>query len=95
MDKKDASRYNTREHTRINVVPLVTKKCPYCSNTLSLSETVCPSCKHKVGEPDKEGVAKIPGTWKKYVSALVAITILVLYLIYGRDVIAYIKSMFF
>jgi hypothetical protein len=48
-----------------------------------------------VGEPDKEGVAKIPGTWKKYLSALVAMAVVVLYLIYGRDVIAYIKSMFF
>jgi predicted amidophosphoribosyltransferase len=95
MDKKDSSRYSNREHTRINVVPLVTKKCPFCSNTLSLSETVCPSCKNKVGEPDKDGVAKIPGTWKKYVSAMFAIALVVAYLIYGRNIIAHIKSLFF
>ena len=77
----------TKEHTRINVVPIMTKKCPFCFNVLALSETRCPACKHKVGEPDKDGVAKVPGRWKAYVSAAAAILIAILYLLYGRQII--------
>ncbi|MEW5736221.1 MAG: hypothetical protein AB1921_15335 [Thermodesulfobacteriota bacterium] len=78
----------TKEHTRINVVPIMTKKCPFCFTILALSETRCPSCKRKVGEPDKDGVAKVPGRWKAYVSAAAAITGALLFLIYGRQIIS-------
>ena len=77
----------TREHTRINIVPIMTKKCPFCFTILALSEARCPACKCKVGEPDKDGVAKVPGRWKAYVSAAFAIAGAVLYLLYGRQII--------
>lgn len=77
----------TKEHTRINVVPIMTKKCPFCFTILALSETHCPSCKNKVGEPDKDGVAKVPGRWKGYVIAAAAVLGAALYILYGRQFI--------
>ncbi len=55
------------DHTKVRVVPIMTKRCPYCSNILALSEKTCHGCKNKVGDPDPEGVAKIPGKWKAYI----------------------------
>jgi len=63
------------DHTRVRVVPIMTKRCPYCSTILALSEKVCPGCKNKIGDPDKEGIAKIPGRWKSYVYFLIAFAI--------------------
>lgn len=85
---------NTQEHTRIKVVPIMTKRCPFCSAILALSEKQCHSCKRKVGDPDSEGVATVPGRWKTYVSFLVAFAIMVVYFMYAQDIIKAVKDIF-
>ncbi|MBI9076407.1 MAG: hypothetical protein JEZ02_13445 [Desulfatibacillum sp.] len=55
---------------------IFSKKCPYCSTILTLADTKCHACHRKVGDPDKHGIAIIPGKWKAYVWFAVAIGIL-------------------
>ena len=85
---------DTKDHTRMKVVPIMTKRCPFCSAILALSEKQCPSCKRKVGDPDKNGVAEIPGRWKTWVSFVVAVVVVVSYFAYGRQIIAFVKGIF-
>lgn len=84
----------TQEHTRIKVVPIMTKRCPFCSTVLALSEKQCHSCKRKVGDPNKDGVAKVPGVWKTYASFVVAFVIMVAYFMYAQDIIKAVKAIF-
>jgi len=37
---------------------MTNKKCPYCFSEMDLRASVCPSCKQKVGNADKHGIAK-------------------------------------
>ena len=90
-DKKHLTKTKDH-HTRIKTIPIMTKRCPYCSTVLALSENTCHSCKRKVGEPDKEGKAKIPGRWKGYVRAAIAITILGCWIYYGREILEWGKA---
>ena len=55
---------------------IYSKKCPYCSTILPLADTVCHACHRKVGDPDKHGIAIIPGKWKAYVWFAVAVGIM-------------------
>ncbi|MEE8398908.1 MAG: hypothetical protein V3S89_07870 [Desulfobacterales bacterium] len=48
------------------------KLCPYCSVSLSLAATDCPACKRKVGDVDKNGMAKKPANYWAYVACLLA-----------------------
>lgn len=48
------------------------KRCPYCSTNINISETRCVSCKRKVGEPDKYGIAKKPFDWQGYGMSILA-----------------------
>lgn len=50
-----------------------TKKCPYCSVTLGLDDTVCFSCKKKVGKSNEHGIAKKPFDWKGYLLSIISI----------------------
>lgn len=56
---------------------IYSKKCPYCSTILKLSDTECHACRKKVGDPDKNGIAMVPGKWKTYASALFAFGLLI------------------
>ena len=47
-----------------------TKKCYECFTHLPLDAEVCPSCKKKVGEVNKIGIATKPTDWKGYVICL-------------------------
>ncbi|OQX21040.1 MAG: hypothetical protein BWK80_34655 [Desulfobacteraceae bacterium IS3] len=51
---------------------LRTKRCPYCSAKIKVEETICFSCKHKVGPPNEHGVAEKPTDWLSYIIATIA-----------------------
>ena len=51
----------------------VTKKCPECFTYLSLNTTKCPSCNTKLGDVDKLGFAKRPFNWMGYLTAILSI----------------------
>ncbi len=63
---------------------IFSKKCPFCSAILKLSDTECHGCRKKVGDPDVNGIAAIPGKWKSYVSAGVAVGILLGWLYFWK-----------
>ncbi|WP_373497938.1 hypothetical protein [Desulfococcus sp.] len=48
------------------------KRCPYCSTNLNKGDTRCFSCKRKVGEANKDGIAKKPFDWKGYGMSILA-----------------------
>ncbi len=45
------------------------KKCPYCYSEMDTQASICPSCKKKVGKPNKNGVAlkRRPWLWALYI----------------------------
>lgn len=49
-----------------------TKKCYECLTHIPLAATVCNVCKSKVGEVDRNGIAKKPIDWKAYLGFIVA-----------------------
>ena len=57
-----------------------TKKCPACFVYLPLDAVRCDSCNAKVGEPDRNGIAKKPVNWSAYFICLLAWVGLGLYL---------------
>ncbi|GBC59110.1 hypothetical protein DENIS_0041 [Desulfonema ishimotonii] len=52
---------------------LETKKCPYCSVVLGINDTLCFSCKRKVGPSNKYGIAKKPFDWKAYLMLILSV----------------------
>ena len=48
------------------------KKCPECFTFLPREAKVCHSCNIKVGEAQKDGIAKRPVDWMSYVTAILA-----------------------
>lgn len=56
------------------------KKCPYCSTTLGLHDTVCFSCKKKVRESNRHGIAKKPFDWMGYLLSFASLAALVYFI---------------
>lgn len=75
MAKKSKHAKSTKPVTRF-----VSKKCPNCQVYLKLDEVVCHSCKAKLGDVDRLGMAKKPVNWKAYLSFLVALAIFSAYI---------------
>ncbi|MDJ0913184.1 MAG: hypothetical protein QNI95_06425 [Desulfobacterales bacterium] len=48
------------------------KRCPFCSYQLPLEATVCSSCKSKVGQVDKHGMASKPTRWAANIVCLIS-----------------------
>jgi len=46
------------------------KRCPECFAKLPLNATTCHSCKQKVEEADKYGLAKKPVNWSGYITVI-------------------------
>jgi len=72
MDKNDY------EHKTRKI--FITKKCPECLTHLPLETEICTSCKKKVGEVDKNGIAKRPTDWMAYIICFGSLLVLCLYL---------------
>jgi hypothetical protein len=57
------------------------KKCPYCEIYLSLNDTVCYSCKKKVGKLNElTGMADHPINWKSYIIFVISVAVLAGYI---------------
>ena len=61
----------------------VTKKCPECYTYLPLHTKKCPSCTTKLGGVDKLGFAIRTFDWAGYVTAIIAIAGLVVFIWWG------------
>ncbi len=57
-----------------------TKKCPECLTQLTLDAEECFSCKKKVGEVNKHGVAKRPINWSSNIVCILSWILFVIYL---------------
>ncbi len=69
----------TSKHNDENAV-YISKKCPECYEYIPLDAKVCKSCKTKVGEIDKHGMAKRKTNWEANITAIVAWIIFFLYI---------------
>lgn len=56
------------------------KKCPYCSEHLTLDARICSSCKKKVGKADFHGMAKKTIDWWAYTLAILSWIALCVYI---------------
>lgn len=56
------------------------KKCPECYDFMPLTAKECPSCKTKVRDVDKTGMARRATDWKAYGAAVVAILVFIIYI---------------
>ncbi len=56
------------------------KTCYNCGTPLAVNADRCYSCKHKVGEVGKHGIAEKPVDWKAYVVCILAWTAFFLYI---------------
>jgi hypothetical protein len=61
----------------------LTKKCPHCYEYLALHAQVCTACQKKVGDVDKLGFAENPVDWVRYLIALIAIVVFVVFAWWG------------
>ena len=61
----------------------VTKKCPHCYEYLPLHAKVCTACQKKVGDVDKLGFAEDPVDWGRYLIALIAIVVFIIFAWWG------------
>jgi hypothetical protein len=52
---------------------LLTKKCPYCSVVLGINDTICFSCRRKVGKINEHGLAEKPFDWLAYLLCFLSI----------------------
>lgn len=50
-----------------------TKKCPYCSVVLGADDTICFSCRAKVGKANEHGIAEKPFDWMAYTLCILSI----------------------
>lgn len=57
-----------------------TKKCPECYTYVKLNATRCPSCKTRLGEVEKHGMAKRTVDFNAYLFALIALVALGIYI---------------
>ncbi len=55
------------------------KRCPECLTNLPLNAKACTSCKQKVGDADKNGLAKRAINWRGYFMLLISWTALFFY----------------
>lgn len=55
------------------------KKCPECYNYVDLKEQVCPTCKTRLGDIGKHGMARRLINWKAYVISVIAWLVFILY----------------
>ena len=61
----------------------VTKKCPHCYEYLPLHAKVCTACQKKVGDVDKLGFAEDTVDWGRYLIALIAIVVFIVFAWWG------------
>ncbi len=62
------------------IITHTSKKCPYCSEHLSLDATVCSSCKKRIGEVESHGMAKKTVDWWAYTVAILSCIVLAVYI---------------
>ena len=58
----------------------ITKKCPECFSYIPLNALKCPSCKIRVGEVDKHGMATKHTDWGSYLICFLAWVGLAIYI---------------
>lgn len=73
MAEKDESRKSDKTTHAI-------KRCPYCGAYLKSAVNRCDGCHRRVGPADRHGTAKKPVDWRAYLSAVVAIGVLGLFI---------------
>jgi RNA polymerase subunit RPABC4/transcription elongation factor Spt4 len=56
------------------------KKCPECYSYVPLKATVCPTCKTRLGEVGRHGMAERVTNWKAYIICIIAWLVFIIYI---------------
>lgn len=56
------------------------KKCPECYSYVPLGAQVCPSCKIRLGDVGRHGMARRLTNWKAYIFCIIAWLVFALYI---------------